>query len=133
MPTGFRRPINVTFFVPTVSGSLVEQASGVNTAGQVGIDKEQGDGTGFTNYFTEYEVSARYSPKTLQRYDQQAGGYRFLGECSLALDTSLQGLVDSGSYITFNNVDWSYKQLDELGVGFGTDRLILALIRKRTS
>lgn len=133
MPTGFRRPVTVTFYVPTPSGSLVEVASGVNTAGQVGIDKESGDGTGYTNFYQAYDVQARYSPKTLQRYDQQAGGYRFLGECSLTLDTSLRGLVDSGSHILFNNVEWSYKQLDELGVGFATDRLILALNRKRTS
>lgn len=133
MPTGFRRPITVTFHVPTPAADLVLAPSGVNSAGQVGIDKQAGDGTGYTNYFTTYDVQARYSPKTLQRYDQQAGGYRFLGECSLALDTSLQGLVDSGSYVSFNNVEWSYRQIDELGVGFATDRLILALTRKRTS
>jgi hypothetical protein len=133
MVTGFTRPITVTFHVPTATADLVLESSGANAAGQVGIDKLQGDGTGYTNYWQDYDATAHFKPGVLQRYDKDAGGYRFLGECGLKLDTRYLGLVNSGSYVTIKGVDWDYRQVDELGVGFANDRIVLGLTRKRTT
>lgn len=133
MPVSMLRPITVTFHVPTPSGSLVTASSGANAAGEVGIDKLQGDGTGYTNYFTHIDATGYFRPGVLQTYDKQAGGYRFLGECGLKLDMRYAGLVASGSYITISGVDWDYRQYDELGAGFGNDRIVLGLTRKRTT
>lgn len=130
MATGFTRKVPVIFHVPTASGSLIAVSSGANTAGHVGIDKLQGDGTGYTNSWTDYTVQAHFIPGTVQEYDKDAGGYRFLGQCSIKLDTRYLGLVNSGSHLTIGSVSWDYKRLDVLGEGFGNDRIVLALNRR---
>lgn len=130
MTVGFKRPIEVTFFVPTASGSLVEVGSGNSAALNVAIDKFEGDGTGYSNPFTEYTVPARLDPRVAKQFDLQAMGYRFLGDCSIKVDTKYEGLVASGSHVKIGTVEWSYKRIAELGTGLANDRIVLALTRK---
>jgi hypothetical protein len=132
MPIGFKRDITITLHVPTPSGSLIEVTpSGVNTAGQAAINLMEGDGTGYTNYFTQYDLPAKFSPGVAKRYDLQMQGYRFLGECSIKVAPQYANLIASGSHITIGDTDWQYQRLSELGVGAGNDRIVLALTRKR--
>lgn len=128
MPVSFKQRVNIEVMIPTPSGSLIAHASGINAAGSVGIDKQAG--TGYTNPYTSRTITATYNPKVLQRYDKDAGGYRFIGECSLKLDPQHRDLLDQGDYIVFKDVEWQYRQLDELGEGMGNDRIVLALNRK---
>ena len=133
MPVSMLRSSTVTFHIATPTADLVLESSGANAAGQVGIDKLQGDGTGYTNYWQDIDATAYFIPGVLQRYDRDAGGYRFLGDCALKLNTRYLGLVNSGSYVTIGSVDWDYKQVDELGAGFADDRIVLGLTRKRAT
>lgn len=130
MVTGMRRPIEVTFFVPTASGSLVESASGYNTMGKVAVDLTEGDGTGYDNYWQERTISAQFVPGVAKRYDQNIHGYRFLGDCSIRVESKYADLVASGTHLKIGTVEWNYKQIEELGAGFGNDRIVLALTRK---
>ena len=133
MTVGFKRSIEATFFVPTPSGSLIATSGGHNAAGNVAIDKFEGDGTGFTNYFQELTIPVQFTPGVAKRYDLQLQGYRFLGECSIKVDTQYTDLVESGSHLQIGNVQWNYQRLSELGVGFGNDRIVLALTRKKSA
>lgn len=133
MPVGMKRSINITLHVPTASGSLVEVAGGYNDAGQVAIDVFEGDGTGFTNFYTDYTIPVQFTPGVAKRYDLQLQGYRFLGECSIKVETKYADIIASGSHLTMNNVEWDYKRLNELGVGFGNDRIVLALTRRKAA
>lgn len=131
MPKSFKRPIDVQLVMVTTSGSLIESASGVNIAGSVGRNIEQDDGTGYTNYTTSYNIPAYFSPRTLKRWDRKAGGYELLGEASLKVDPIYLDLILSGSHLRFHGTDWDYRQMEELGVGAGNDRIVLSLMRKR--
>lgn len=133
MATGFRRPIQVTFHVPTPSGSLIETSGGHNAAGNVAISVLEGDGTGYTNYWTDYTVPAQFIPGIAKRYDLQSNGFRFLGECSIKVDTQYTGIINSGSHLTIGDVEWDYSRLAERGAGFANDRLILVLNRRKDS
>lgn len=131
MPVSMKRPIDVMLVVLTPSGSLIESASGSNPTGKVGINIEDDDGSGFTNFTTEYAIPAYFDPRTLKRWDRQAGGYELLGEASLKVDPIYADLLASGSHLRFHGAEWDYKQMEEFGVGAGNDRLILSLMRKR--
>lgn len=131
MPVSMKRPMDIELVVLTPSGSLIESASGSNPTGRVGVNIEDDDGTGYTNYTTAYTIPAYFSPRTLKRWDRQAGGYELLGEASLKVDPIYLDLILSGSHLRFHGADWDYKQMEELGVGAGNDRIILSLMRKR--
>lgn len=131
MPIGFRRDITITLHVRTPEADLIEVTpDGVNLEGEVAINMEEGDGTGYSNYWTQYELPAKFSPGVAKRYDLQMQGYRFLGECSIKVDTRYADLISSGSHITIGKVDWNYQRISELGAGSGNDRIVLALTRK---
>ena len=133
MPVSFRSATTVTVHVPTLSGSLVTSVSGVNATGGVAVNLEEGDVTGYTNTFTDYSIPGYYSPRVLKRWQPAVGGYELIGEASLKVDTRYTALISSGSHLTFNNVDWTYRQYTEMGAGFGNDRIVLALTRKRSA
>ena len=117
IPVSFRRRIDVTFYVADTSA----QTATANVFDNDGV------------VWNTRTVSAYFIPGTVQKYDLQAMGYRFLGECSIKLDTKYAGLVQSGSHVQIGNVQWNYKQIEELGTGFGNDRIILALTRKKSA
>lgn len=117
MTVGFKRPINVTFHILDNSA----EAYSANAF----------DDDGVTD--TEYTVPAQFTPGVAKRYDLQLQGWRFLGECSVKLDTKYESLVGSGSYLTIGTVDWNYRSISEYGAGFGNDRIILALTRRKDS
>lgn len=131
MPIGFKRPIEVIFFVPTASGSLVEVGSGNSAAGNVAVDKFEGDGTGYSNFFTPYTLPAQFSPGVAKRYDLTLQGYRLLGEHTIKLETKYETIVTAGSHVQIGAVEWDYKRITERGVGFGNDRIVLALTRRK--
>jgi hypothetical protein len=131
LPISMKRPIDIQLVVLTPSGSLIESVSGSNPTGRVGINIEDDDGTGFTNYTQEFTIPAYFNPRTLKRWDRQAGGYELLGECSVKVDTIYADLIASGSHLRFHGAEWDYTQMEELGVGAGNDRIILGLMRKR--
>lgn len=133
MSIGFKRAIDVTLHVPTVSGSLVEVPGGYNDAGRVAFDLFEGDGTGFTNFYTDYTIPAQFSPGVAKRYDLSLQGFRFLGECSIKVESKYADIIASGSHLTIGSVEWNYQRLTERGAGFGNDRIVLALTRKGDS
>ena len=117
MPIGFRRTTEATFFVPDDSA----QAATANVFDDDGVE------------WLQRTVPVQFVPGIAKKWDLQAMGYRFLGECSIKLDTKYAGLVQSGSHVQIGNVQWNYKQIEELGTGFGNDRIILALTRKKSA
>lgn len=133
MPIGMKRSTEAILFVPTASGSLTEVGSGNSAAGNVAVDLFEGDGTGYSNFFTEYTIPVQFSPGVAKRYDLALQGYRFLGECSVKIDTKYEDLVDSGSHLQIGSVLWNYQRLTERGAGFGNDRLVLALTRRKSA
>ena len=133
MTIGFKRSINATIHVPTPTAKLVQTAGGHNAAGNVAINVTEGDGTGYTNRWTDYTIPVQFTPGVAKRYDLTLQGYRFLGECSIKVDTKYADLIASGSHLTIGDVEWNYQRLSELGVGLANDRIVLALNRKKTS
>jgi len=131
VPIGFKRPIDVIFYVATPSGSLVEVGSGNSAAGNVAVDKFEGNGTGYSNYFTPFTASAQFTPGVAKRYSLSAAGYVFLGDCSIKLESKYADLVAAGSHLKIGSVEWNYKQISERGAGFGNDRIVLALTRRK--
>lgn len=130
MPIGMRRMVETTFFVPTASGSLVETAGGYNPHGYVAVDLTEGDGTGYTNYWQERTINAQFIPGIAKRYDQNLHGYKFLGECSIKIESKYDDLVSSATHLKIGSVEWNFQRISELGAGFGNDRIVLALTRK---
>lgn len=114
MTVGFKRTVEVVFHVADNSNEAYSASAF--------------DDDGVT--WTEYTVPAQFSPGVAKRYDLQLHGYRFLGECSIKLNTVYEGIVNSGSYLTIGSVDWNYQALSTYGAGFGNDRLVLALTRR---
>lgn len=118
MPIGFKRPTEVVFHVPNTSA----QEYSANAFDQDGVT------------WTDYTITdAQFSPGIAKRYDLQMQGYRFLGECSVKVPTTYEDIVDSAAYLTIGSVDWSYARMNELGVGFANDRIVLALTRRKDS
>lgn len=117
MPIGFKRSVEATFHVPVTTA----QAATANVFDTDGVT------------WTDYTIPVQFTPGVAKRYDLQLQGYRFLGECSIKVDTKYEGVVTSGSHLTIGSVEWNYQRLSELGVGFGNDRLVLALTRKKSA
>jgi len=134
MPIGFRRAREVTFHVPTPPAQLITVSGGHNDEGNVAFDLFAGvDGTGYENPTQPRTVSAMFVPGPIQRWDADANGYRFLGECSLKLHTKYRPLVDDALYVSIGSVDWDFSILSEYGRDLGNDRIILALHRRRST
>ena len=131
MSIGFKRSTNAIIHVPTPSGSLIQisGSGGHQAAGNVAINVLSG--TGYSNFYTDYTIPVQFTPGVAKKYDLQMQGYRFLGECSIKVDTKYSDLLASGSHITIGTVEWNYARLSELGVGFGNDRIVLALNRRK--
>ena len=115
MPIGFKRPIEVIFHLADTSAEAYSASA---------FDE---DGVTWTHHTVP---DAQFTPGIAKRYDLQLQGYRFLGECSVKVPTKYEGLVNSGSYLTIGSVDWNYARMSEMGVGFGNDRIVLALTRR---
>ena len=116
MAIGFRRPTEVVFHVADTSAEAYS------------ADAFDEDGVTWTHYTIP---DAQFIPGVARKYDLQMQGYRFLGECSVKVPTTYEGIVNSGSYVTIGSVDWNYSRLSEMGVGFGNDRIVLALTRRK--
>ena len=117
MPIGFKRATDVTFHVPVTSA----QAATANVFDTEGVA------------WTDYTIPAQFTPGVAKRYSLSQNGYIFLGECSIKVDPKYESLVASGSHLTIGSVEWNYKQISELGAGFGNDRIVLALTRKKSA
>ena len=126
-----KSPIDVIVHVPTATADLVTYGSGANAAGQVGVNVETGDGTGYTNRWTHHTIPAYYTPGVLKRWNRESAGYELLGEASLKVDPLHRTLLGTADYLTFKGADWDFKFHTEFGAGFGNDRIVLALFRRR--
>lgn len=131
MPVSMKRPIEITVHVPKATAALVAVSSGANTTGQVAINLEQGDATGYEDLWDDRTIPAYFHPGVLKKWDREAEGFAFMGESSLTVEPAYEDLLDSADYLSFNNVDWDFSRYTELGAGFGNDRIVLALFRRR--
>ena len=131
MPISMKPAIDIVVHVPTATADLVTYGSGANAAGQVATNLEEGDGTGYSNKWTDHTIPAYFTPGVLKKWDRDTAGYQLLGESSLKIAPEYRDLLESADYLTFKSADWDFKFHTEFGAGFGNERITLALFRRR--
>lgn len=133
MPVSFKRPKKITIVkrTPEDDLELCDDCGGINAMAStaVKVDCSACDSTGYSNFYMRYNRTAYYRPGSFKRWDAQAGGLTYVGDCSIKVDSSHADEINGASFIEMDGVAWKPSVIREPGEGFGQSRLVIALTR----